>query len=112
MHFADPREPENAPARVEFDRPMSQAAFRAALPCGRIPRMTKDEYLGCDATALAGLVRSGAISAGELVERALARLATTDPALGAIVALDTDGARAVAARVSPALPLAGVPFLV
>jgi amidase len=115
MHFPDPEEPENAPAqsgKAEFDRPVSQAAFRAGLPCGRMPRMTEVEYLGCDATALAALVRSRAVSAGELVELALARIAATDPALGAIVALDADGARAAAAAVSADLALAGVPFLV
>ena len=74
--------------------------------------MTEDEYLGCDATALAALVRRGAVSASELVERALARIAATDPALGAIVALDADGARTAAAAISSDLPLAGVPFLV
>jgi Asp-tRNA(Asn)/Glu-tRNA(Gln) amidotransferase A subunit family amidase len=69
--------------------------------------------------ALADLVRSGAVSAEDLVDRALARIARVNPALNAVVALRADRAldeaRSLDARVrrggDPGR-LAGVPVLV
>ncbi len=65
-----------------------------------------------DAVGLAALVRAGEIAPLELVERALERIAALDPALGAVVAVDAEGARRMAAVVPRDLPLAGVPILV
>src|SRR5579859_2501426 len=114
-------------AATESDRTMSRVSYRCALRHGRMHRrqpldeaaqrldgaiMTEDEYIDCDAVGLAELVRNGAVAPAALVELALARIAAADPALGAIVALDADGARRAAAVVARDLPLAGVPFLV
>src|SRR5919197_602215 len=68
---------------------------------------------------LAALVRSGALSAEELVNRALQRIRREDPSLNAVVALRADqaldAARSLDARArrgeDPG-PLAGVPVLV
>lgn len=69
-------------------------------------------WLDEDAVGLAALVRSSEIDPVDLVERALERIAALDPALGAVVALDPDGARQAAASVPRDLPLAGVPILI
>jgi amidase len=72
--------------------------------------MTPDEYLRLDATALAAQVRSGAVSAGDVLDLALARLARVQPQVNAVVRLMEPQARAqIAAGLSG--PLAGVPFL-
>lgn len=63
-----------------------------------------------DATAQADLVRTGALSASELVQAALARIERLDPTLRAVVALDAD--RALARAAGPLTgPFAGVPLL-
>lgn len=66
---------------------------------------------------LAQQVRSGAVTAGELVEHALEQIARDNPTLNAFVAVDPDRARAgaesidrkVAAGINPG-PLAGIPL--
>lgn len=65
-----------------------------------------------DATAQAELVRSGTISALELVDAAIARIEAVNPALNAVIYPDFERARAAADRVDPAAPFAGVPFLI
>ncbi|MCL2430218.1 MAG: amidase, partial [Alphaproteobacteria bacterium] len=73
--------------------------------------MRPEEYRKHDAIALAGLVAKGAISAGEVLEAAIARAEEVNPAIGAIVHKQWDEARkAVAAGLSQG-PLKGVPFL-
>ena len=84
--------------------------------------MRLPEYDRLDATALAGLVRGGQLSATELLEAALDRIDTRDPALGAVVRRRDEAARREAAeladglrRRNPALlaaPFPGVPLLV
>jgi len=74
--------------------------------------MTPLEYATSDATALAAQVRSGAVSPEELLDHALARIADADPRLGAVVALDPDGARAAARTVRRDAPFSGVPVLI
>ncbi|MCW2739343.1 amidase [Nocardioides sp.] len=71
------------------------------------------------ARAQAAAVRSGAISARELLELHLARIGERNPELNAIVSLDEDRARAAAATADEALasgadvgPLHGLPFAV
>ena len=73
--------------------------------------MTPDEYVAHDATALAELVRAGAVTPTELLEIALERVAALNPRLNAVVRLMEEEARAAAAR-PPAGPFAGVPYLV
>jgi amidase len=69
------------------------------------------EYGSYDAVGLAGLVRSGQVSAAELVEEAIARIERTNPALNAVVTPMFEQARQAAAGPVPAGPLQGVPFL-
>lgn len=73
--------------------------------------LTSEEYRGRDATGLAALVRSGEVSAAELLEIALAEIDRLDPALNAVVARNDAAARKAAERVDRDAPFAGVPFL-
>ncbi len=73
------------------------------------------ELAGLDATAQAGLVRDGELSATELVEHAIARLERHNPALNAVIRRDferaRERARSVVAGDDDAPPFAGVPTL-
>ena len=69
------------------------------------------------ATDLVGLLRDGEVSAVELLDLQLERVASVNPALNAVVALDEDGARAQARRSDEARargedpgPLGGLPM--
>jgi amidase len=64
------------------------------------------EYTKLDATALAALIASGAVSAAEVRETALSRIAAANPALGAVAQLYEN----VPAPLPG--PFSGVPFLV
>ncbi|MFG3041934.1 amidase [Streptomyces sp. NPDC048330] len=71
------------------------------------------------ATELVALVKGGELSPRELADHTLDRIATVDPALNAVVALDPERTRAEAdalterlARGEQAGPLAGLPVLV
>lgn len=73
--------------------------------------MHYDDYVNHDALGLAALVRSGEVSASELLETALVRSATVNPQINAITVPMTELARSRAAgTVSGAF--AGVPFLI
>ena len=73
--------------------------------------MQQSDYLQADATALAELIHSGAVSSREVTEAAIARAEAVNPTINAIVTPMYAAARAQAAgRISGAL--AGVPFLV
>jgi amidase len=72
--------------------------------------MTHDEYIEHDATALASLVRSGAVTATELLEVALERIERLNPTLNAVVHSMEDDARRSAHDPAPG-PFTGVPFL-
>jgi amidase len=65
-------------------------------------------------TELAGLVRSGALSARELVDASLERIDALQPVVNAFVDVDHEGARAAADAVAPGdqRPFAGVPIAV
>ena len=65
-------------------------------------------------TELAGLVRSGELSARELVDAALERIDALQAQVNAFVDVDHDGARAAAAAIGPGdeRPFAGVPIAV
>jgi amidase len=70
------------------------------------------DYTRHDGLALAALVRSGVVSAAELLETALARIDAHNPALNAVIRTRHEQVRAEAAQVDRAAPFAGVPFLV
>ena len=74
--------------------------------------MEHSEYVQHDALGLAELVRSGQVTAAELVEAALARMDAVNPALNAVVHRMDRQAREAAAGDLPDGPLRGVPFLV
>ena len=63
---------------------------------------------------LAAMVSGGEISAAELVDVSLERIAALDPELGAFAQVDADGARAAAAAIAPGdpRPFAGVPIAI
>lgn len=69
------------------------------------------DFLDHDATSLAALVSEGAVTAGELLDQALANVAALNPQLNAIASLREDIARAGIAAGLPEGPLTGVPFL-
>ena len=70
------------------------------------------DYSSYDAVALAHLVRSGDVSALELVEAAIVQVERLDGAINAVVYRDFDRARTLAAGPLPDGPFTGVPFLV
>ncbi|RAK62280.1 amidase [Phenylobacterium kunshanense] len=70
--------------------------------------MRFEEYRKHDAVGLAALVAKGEVTAGELLDTALARAAEVNPKVNAIVHDLSDRARAQAPAKGP---LAGVPFL-
>ncbi|ARP84141.1 amidase [Bordetella genomosp. 8] len=78
----------------------------------------KTEITRCDATALAGLIRSGELSAVQVMQAHLERIAAVNPKINAIVTLN-EHALAQAADADEAVargdtlgPLHGVPFTV
>jgi Asp-tRNA(Asn)/Glu-tRNA(Gln) amidotransferase A subunit family amidase len=74
--------------------------------------MRFDEYRRHDATALAGLIAKGEVSAKEVLETAIARAEQVNPAINAIVHKQYDRARSAVAAGLPGGPLQGVPFLI
>lgn len=75
-----------------------------------------DELAALDATAQAELIRSGSVSAGEVVEAAIARIEALNPELNAVVAPLFDHGREMVGQVAAGGrgsggPFAGVPFL-
>ncbi len=77
-----------------------------------MPVEARDGIAKLDATAQAALVRSGEVSAAELVDAAIERLERLNPTLNAVIhpALERARARARSSAL-PAGPLQGVPFL-
>jgi len=73
---------------------------------------TADDLARLDGTAQADLVRSGAITAAELVEAAIDRIERVNPIINAVIGERFDRARAEARGVLPDGPFTGVPFLV
>jgi amidase len=70
------------------------------------------EYTQHDGLGLAALVKSGQVSASELLDSAAAHIQAHNPVLNAVVRTRLDRAREEAAQVRPDAPFAGVPFLV
>ena len=73
--------------------------------------MRFDEYRKYDAVALAALVAKGDVTAGELLELAIARAEQVNPAINAIVRTQYPRARAAVTAKLPGGPLRGVPYL-
>ncbi|MEP3329399.1 amidase family protein [Sedimentitalea sp.] len=71
----------------------------------------KDIYLENDATALAALVASGEVTPDALLDCALERVESINPALNAVVMLQEDVARNAIRAGLPDGPFKGVPFL-
>ena len=65
-----------------------------------------------DATALAGLVAAGEVSAAELLDAALAAVSARNPAINAVVLMQEAVARKSIADGLPRGPFRGVPFLI
>jgi len=74
--------------------------------------MREHEYIQLDGTALAALVRSGEVSATELLDVALARLSRWNPVINAVVVQLADRARRAITAGLPEGPFRGVPFLI
>lgn len=74
--------------------------------------MRFDEYRKHDGTALAGLIAKRGISAGEVLELAIARAEAVNPAINAIVHTQYEQARRAVAAGLPDGPLKGVPYLI
>ena len=70
-----------------------------------------DEFAALDATAQAELVRSGQVSALELVDAAIARIEQGNDALNAVIHQRFEQAREEAKGTLPDGPFRGVPFL-
>jgi amidase len=70
------------------------------------------EYGRYDALGLAELVRTGQVSAADLLDEALARTARINPQINAVIHLMEGRARETIAAGLPAGPFTGVPFLV
>jgi amidase/6-aminohexanoate-cyclic-dimer hydrolase len=73
--------------------------------------LTDTDLLDHDATGLAALVRAGEVTPDELLDHALARVATHDADVNAIVRIDEAAARAAIRAGLPDGPFTGVPFL-
>jgi amidase len=69
------------------------------------------EYGKYDAVGLADLVRTKEVSAGELLDEAIARTAKVDPQINAVVVKHYDYAKKQLDKGLPAGPFKGVPFL-
>jgi Asp-tRNA(Asn)/Glu-tRNA(Gln) amidotransferase A subunit family amidase len=74
--------------------------------------MRFDEYRKRDATALAGLIARREVTAGEVLEAAIARAEAVNPAINAIVHKQYDRARKTVDAGLPDGPMKGVPYLI
>jgi amidase len=73
--------------------------------------MQFEDYRRHDAVGLAGLVAKGEVSAGELLETAVARMAQVNPAINAVTLDLAEQARRTAKGGAAGGPLSGVPYL-
>src|SRR3954468_20936467 len=73
--------------------------------------MAFSEYGTFDAVGLADLVRKKQVTAGELLDEALARTAKVDPQINAVVVKHYDYAERQIENGLPNGPFTGVPFL-
>ena len=73
--------------------------------------MNFEDYRKYDAVGLAGLVANGEVSAAELLETAVARMAAVNPKINAVTMDLTEWGRQDVTRPIWSGPMAGVPFL-
>jgi amidase len=73
--------------------------------------MNQADYLSHDALGLAGLIRTGAVSAAEVLEAALTRAEVVNPRINAMTTSMAGDARAAVRDGAPTGALGGVPFL-
>ncbi len=73
--------------------------------------ITSAEYDNLDAVGMAELVLRRQVSASELLDEALERVATRNPRVNAVVSMFEGRARAAIAAGLPDGPFTGVPFL-
>lgn len=71
-----------------------------------------EDYRRQDATALAGLIAKGELTARDVLEAAIARAEAVNPAINAIVHKQYERARKAVAAGLPDGPLKGVPYLI
>ena len=76
------------------------------------PTLNDSDYQRYDATGLSSLISRGEVTAAEVVETAITRIETLNPALNAVIAPLFDAARKEVRRGLPEGPLYGVPWLV
>lgn len=74
--------------------------------------MTPDEYSRYDASGLAELIRIGEVSAEEVFEAFMERVAAINPLLNAVVLPDFEAAHSAIAAGLPDGPFRGVPYLI
>ncbi|ADY67766.1 amidase [Agrobacterium tumefaciens] len=74
--------------------------------------MAMDEFVDLDLTAQAALVKSGDVTASELLEAAISRAELVNPQVNAIIRPLHEEARAEVGNASPDTAFAGAPFLV
>src|SRR6185295_12281606 len=74
-------------------------------------RMAFSEYGNFDAVGLAELVRNKEVTAGELLDEAIARTAKVDPQINAVVVKHYEYAQRQIESGLPDGPFTGVPFL-
>jgi amidase len=72
----------------------------------------KDDFSDLDGIGQGALVRSGKVSAGELVEAAIRRIEKMDPVIRALASVDFDNARKKAETAGQGGLFLGVPFLI
>ena len=70
--------------------------------------MNQEDYAAQDATGLAALIAAKQVSAGEVLDAAMARMEQVNPTLNAVILDLTDQARAQLAKGTPTGPLGGV----
>jgi amidase len=74
--------------------------------------MNQDDYQAQDATGLAALIAEKQVSAGEVLDAAIARMEQVNPTLNAVILDLTEQARAQLKQGTPSGPLGGVPWLI
>ncbi len=73
--------------------------------------MNQSDYLSHDALGLSGLIRTGQVTAAEVLEAALARAEAVNPRINALTTSMAEAARALVKNGPPSGPLSGAPFL-
>ena len=74
--------------------------------------MQFDDYIKCDATALAGLIARREVAATEVAAAAMAAIERLNPKIGAVVETWPDAIAGELDQARPGAPFRGVPFLV